>query len=202
MALPWLDVIDAAIGMANMALARRSKARVAAEEAQHAIAAGAPLPGAGTIEGHMAGVVVAALREVFDRDSRRLDLEREQADAERQRAERLLRLELLRQAGDREIGRLRLIAAVAVVSWLTTLVVASRLIGAGIAARVMLGLGWAVLLAALACALVGISRVAAFVEAARSRPRRGTLEAGGAGAWAAGFVIAGLALIGAGVLFV
>jgi len=51
--------------------------------------------------------------------------------AQRSRAERLLRLELLRQAGDREIGRLRLIAAVAVVSWLATLFVAARLIGAG-----------------------------------------------------------------------
>ena len=107
----------------------------------------------------------------------------------------------MRQAGDREIGRLRLIAAVAVVSWLATLLVAARLIGAGIAARVMLGLGWAVLLAALACALVGLSRVAHLLRQP-DLGRDGTLEAGGAGAWAAGFVIAGLALIGAGVLFV
>ena len=33
-------------------------------------------------------------------------------EAERQRAERVLRLELLRQAGDREIGYLRLMAGV------------------------------------------------------------------------------------------
>ena len=200
MALPWLEVIDAAIGMANAALARRSKARIAAEEAQHGITGGAPLSATGTIEGHMAGVVVAALREVFDRDSRRLDLEREQADAERLRAERLLRLELLRQAGDREIGRLRLIAAVAVVSWLATLFVAARLIGAGIAARVILGSGWAVLLAALACALVGVSRVGQLLRQP-DLGRDGTLEIGSAGAWGAGLVIAGLALIGAGVLF-
>ncbi|MEP7307743.1 MAG: hypothetical protein ABJA98_19750 [Acidobacteriota bacterium] len=199
MALPWLDVLDAAIGMANMALARRSKARTAAEAAHQAIAGGAPLSATGPIETHLAGVVVAALREVFERDSRRLDLEREQAEAERHRAERLLRLELLRQAGEREIGRLRLIAAVAVVSWLATLLVAARLIGAGIAARVIFGSGWAVLVAALACALVGLSRVARSL----TQPDLGLdgrLEPGSAGAWAAGFVIAGLALIGAAVI--
>jgi hypothetical protein len=147
----------------------------------------------------MAGVVVAALREVFERDSRRLDLEREQADAERQRAERLLRLELLRQAGDREVGRLRLIAAVAVVSWLATILVAARVIDAGVAARVIFGSGWAGLLAALACALVGLSRVGRVLTQS-DLGRDGTLEPGSAGAWAAGFVVAGLALVGAAVL--
>lgn len=199
MALPWLGILDAAIGMANMALARRNKARAAAEEGQQAIAGGAPLSATGVLETHLAGVVVAALKEVFERDSRRLDLEREQAEAERQRAERLLRLELLRQAGEREIGRLRLIAAVAVVSWLATLLVAARLIGAGVAARVILGSGWAVLLASLACALVGLSRVGhALTNPDLGRDR--TLEPGSAGVWAAGLVIVGLALIGAAVL--
>jgi len=199
MALVWLDILDAAIGMANVALTRRAKARAAGDETSRALAGSAPLSATGTLEGHMAGVVVAALREVFDRDSRRLDLEREQAEAERQRAERLLRLELLRQAGEREIGRLRLIAAVAVVSWLATLLVAARLIGAGIAARVIFGSGWAMLLAALAGALVGLSRVGRVLR--RSDLGGDTaLEPGSAGAWAAGFVIAGLALIGAAVL--
>ena len=91
--------------MANMALARRRRRPAQPpERLSRRLPAGAPLSAPGTLETHIAGVVVAALREVFERDSRRLDLEREQADAERQRAERLLRLELLRQAGDARSG--------------------------------------------------------------------------------------------------
>ena len=78
----------------------------------------------GGLEARLAGVVVAALKEAFDRDTRRLELEREQLDAERERAERALRLELQRQAADREIGRLRLLAGVAVAGWLGTLLLA------------------------------------------------------------------------------
>ena len=74
------------------------------------------------------------LKEAFDRDSRRLDLEREQLAAERERAERALRLELRRQAADREIGRLRLLAGIAVASWIGTLFFSARLIGRGQAA--------------------------------------------------------------------
>ena len=84
---------------------------------------------AGGLEARLAGVVVAALKEAFDRDTRRLELEREQLEAERERAERALRLELQRQAGDREIGRLRLLAGVAVASWLGTLFFSARLLG-------------------------------------------------------------------------
>ena len=83
----------------------------------------------GQLETRLAGVVVAALQEAFDRDSRRLELEREQLEAERRRAERLLQLELLRQAGDREVGRLRLLAGVAAGSWLGTLFFSARLAG-------------------------------------------------------------------------
>jgi hypothetical protein len=57
--------------------------------------------------------------------------EREQAERERLRAERLLKLDLLRQAGDREIGRLRL-ASVAV-GWIGTIF--QRVLSAGGRAR-------------------------------------------------------------------
>ena len=40
----------------------------------------------GALEARLAGVVVAALKEAFDRDSRRLELERDQLAAERLRA--------------------------------------------------------------------------------------------------------------------
>ena len=43
----------------------------------------ADLPTGGPLEARLAGVVVAALKEVFDRDSVRLEMERSQIDAER-----------------------------------------------------------------------------------------------------------------------
>ena len=39
------------------------------------------------IQARLAGVAVAAIKEVFDRDSARLEMERAQLEAERQRAE-------------------------------------------------------------------------------------------------------------------
>src|SRR5262245_30438221 len=58
------------------------------------------------IQAQLAGVAVAAIKEVFDRDSARLEMERAQQEAERQRAEELLRIELRRQAADRILGQL------------------------------------------------------------------------------------------------
>ena len=111
MPVPWLQLIDAALGVANFARGRKApRAAADGQRSQLEPAAGAP----GGLEARLAGVVVAALKEAFDRDTRRLELEREQLEAERERAERALRLELQRQAGDREIGRLRLLAGVAV----------------------------------------------------------------------------------------
>ena len=53
-------------------------------------------------------MVVAALKEAFDRDHARLELERGQLEEERRRAAAALQAELRRQAIDRELGRLRL----------------------------------------------------------------------------------------------
>src|SRR5437899_7869057 len=103
MPVPWLQLIDAALGVANFARGRKTAAL--AEAPHHQLDTTGRVPAG--IEARLAGVVVAALKEAFDRDTRRLELEREQAAAERARAERVLRLELHRQAGDREIGRLR-----------------------------------------------------------------------------------------------
>src|SRR5262245_61094293 len=109
MALPWLTVVDTLLDVAGLAMSRRS--RRPQEDGETST-----LPGRafGQLETRLTGVVMAALKEAFDRDASRLELEREQAERERVRAERLLRLELWRQAGDREIGRLRLLAGVAV----------------------------------------------------------------------------------------
>src|SRR5436190_4004295 len=126
MAVPWLRLLDMLIGVTDLARGGRST-RTPVEAESQQLAAGNRAFGA--LEARLAGVVVAALKEAFDRDTRRLEIEREQVAVERERAERALRLEVRRQAGDREIGRLRLLAGGAIASWLGTLFFSSRLMG-------------------------------------------------------------------------
>jgi len=196
MAVPWLTIIDTLIDVTNLALTRKSKKP--SEELEPSNAQGRA---GGAIEARMTGVVVAALKEAFDRDARRLDLEREQMELERARAERMLKLDLLRQAGDREIGRLRLMAAVAVGSWFGTLLLTSRLISGPVAARAMLGSGWLLLLAALSLSFTAQSRVGralAFLD--EPGARHDDLGAGAAGVLVPWLIVLGLGVIGLAVL--
>jgi len=206
MAVPWLQIVDAVVGVANFARSRRAAATAPPTEELHQQqqmenAARAP----GGLEARMAGVVVAALKEAFDRDTRRLELEREQLAAERERAERALRLELQRQAADREIGRLRLLAIVAVAGWLVTLLLAvwpgSRMVST-MGARVALGLGWLMLSAALAASFSAQGQVANAMSGAAlpgSAPN-GAVSSGAAGAAAPWLIMVGLAMIGVAAL--
>src|SRR5262249_27738945 len=150
MAVPWLQVIDVVLNVAELAKSSRKRPPAASAEEQLATSNRT----LGHIEARLAGVVVAALKEAFERDTRRLELEREQLEAERERTERALRLDLVRQAGERQIGRLRLVAGVAVASWIGSLFVAARL-GADAGARIALGIGWALLVGALGTAFAG-----------------------------------------------
>jgi hypothetical protein len=198
MALPWLTIIDTVLDVANLALTRKSSRKPSDELEPSGAANRAPT---GQLEARMTGVVVAALKEAFDRDARRLDLEREQMERERVRADRMLKLELLRHAGDREIGRLRLMAAVAVGSWFGTLLFSSRLIGGPIAARVMLGGGWLLLLAALSLSFSAQSRVGdALGRLDDAATRHEDLGAGAAGAVVPWLIVVGLAVIGLAML--
>jgi hypothetical protein len=105
---------------------------------------------------------VAALKEAFDRDHARLELERTHLEEERRRAEAALQHELRRQAADRELARLRMLAATAMVGWLASVaIVAVDLAGFSTPGRVVLGLGWLLLLAALGAAFTAQSQVAA-----------------------------------------
>src|SRR5687768_6980249 len=80
--------------------------------------------GIGTqIEARLTNVVMAALKEAFDRDHARLELERAQLDEQRRRAEEAMRLELRRQAADRELTRLRMLAAMALIAWLASMAI-------------------------------------------------------------------------------
>src|SRR5262252_132256 len=196
MALPWLQIIDAAIGVTDLVRSRRMRTMADQQGPQRDLEVAARTPGA--LEARLAGVMVAALKEVFDRDTKRLELEREQAAIERERAERALRLELRRQAGDREIGRLRLLAGVASVCWLGTLFFSARLMGGPIGARVALGAGWALLLGAVAASFTAQAGVATALDSVASDTR--PLSSGVSGALAVWLIVAGLAGVGIAVL--
>jgi len=196
MAVPWLRILDSILGINDVVRAVRGRPP---GQDQRDLAATAR-ENAGAIETRLAGVVVAALKEAFDRDHQRLELERQHMAEERARADRALRLELLRQAGDRELGRLRLLAGVAVASWLGTLFFATRLVG-NLGGRIALGAGWILLLAALASAFTGQSRVARALGAIDERTQAADVgSSGDASAIARWRIVAGLAVIAFGVL--
>lgn len=150
-----------------------------------------PSPGAlsGPIEARLTGVVVAALKEAFDRDHARLELERAQLEEQRHRAEEALRLELRRQAVDREVARLRFIAGTALVGWIAALAtMLARLETASALSRGVGAVGWLLLLAALGAALMAQGRISAFAPSS-SVP----METGPAGAAALWLLTGGLA---------
>jgi hypothetical protein len=141
MVVPWLRILDLALGVTNIA-------RVASSGRKR------DDPAASNPELEISGIEAA-----------RLDLARQQLAAEQRRADRALHLELQRQAADREIGRLRLIAGVSIAAWIGTMVWLARAMAAGIGARVTLSVGWMFLLGAIAVSFIGQSRAAARVDA-------------------------------------
>jgi hypothetical protein len=193
MAVPWLKILNGILGVSDVVRVVKNRA---APPDQLSVGGAA----GGALETRLAGVVVAALKEAFDRDHQRLELEREQIEAERRRVERALQLELRRQAADREIGRLRLIAGLAVASWLGTLFFAASVLEASATARAALGVGWLLLLGSLGAsfaAQASVARSAAFA----SDGAVSSIGTGGAAAAAAPWlIVAGLAAVGFGVL--
>ena len=143
---------------------------------------------AGQIEARLTNVVVAALKEAFDRDQARLDIERSLIDEQRRRAEEALRLELRRQAADRELARLRLLAGIAMIGWIASVVMLGVRLGAtSTPARAVLAAGWLLLLGSLASAFTAQGRVG---QLAPDEDR--TAGAGFVGAAALWLLIAGL----------
>ena len=154
----WLRVFDTASNLVH--LAGRFRKPDQSPDGSVAPTAGGPFA---QLETRLAGVVVAALKEAFDRDRARMDLEREHLEAERRRAEQALRAELRRQAADRALGQVRLVATMAVAVWMLSAALGVWLPGmrAGIA-RALLGGGWVCAIAALGCAFAGWQRIASW----------------------------------------
>jgi hypothetical protein len=145
MRIPWLRLLDIALGVTNLAQSRTARAEAEPEHA--AGAASRHDPG-------LAGVLAAALREVFERDGRRMQMLRERFEADRQQAERALRVELLARAADREAGRLRLLAGCALVSWIASVIAVVWLNSDSLAVRMLIGSGMLLQLASFASALL------------------------------------------------
>jgi hypothetical protein len=153
----WAGVLDAVGGLVQLG---RRFARGSAPDTTSLFAPGASPIG---LEARLAGVVVAALKEAFDRDSARLELERSHIEAERRRAEQALRAELRRQAADRALGQLRLLAVMTIGTWALSAALGAWMPGMRDSVpRLLLGSGWAFAFAALGCAFAGWQRIAAW----------------------------------------
>ncbi|SRR5260221_5390794 len=145
MPIPWLRLLDIALGVTNLAQMRAARAGEEAETAAGASAHHEP---------GLASVVTSALREVFERDARRMQMLQEKAEADQQRAERALRVELLSRAADREASRLRLLAGCALATWIAAVVASIWLNSDSLAVRVLFGSGMLLQLASFASALL------------------------------------------------
>jgi hypothetical protein len=158
----WMRVLDTVGGLIQMSTRFR---RPLEENLQPPAGAGGPL---GQLEARLAGVVVAALKEAFDRDRARMDLERTQMEAERERAEAALGAELRRQAAERALGQLRMIAVMAFGVLMVSAALGVWLPGMRtIGPRVLLGTGWVLAIAALGTAFAAWQQVSAWTAAPR-----------------------------------
>jgi hypothetical protein len=147
-----------------------------------------PPPALGQLEATLTNVVVAALKEAFDRDHARLELERSQMDEQRRRADEAIRMEARRQAAERELARLRLLAGIALAGWLASVIaVGARIAAVATPGRVAIAVGWAFLLGSLGAAFTAQGRVSAYVPDATRSP-----DAGRAGDMALWLLIVGL----------
>lgn len=151
----WLRVADA---VGNLVLSARQLGRRDAPDAPARERSSSSFGGA--LEARLAGVVVSALKEAFERDRARMDFEREHVEAERRRAEMALRLERSRQVGERELAGIRATGAAAVAAWIATALAAALIAGyAAFPPRLLLALAWLLLIAALAASLAAHHRV-------------------------------------------
>jgi len=196
MTLPWLRLLDTAFDLADLVVSWRTSRskRGRDDEGETAME---PAPRA-LAETQLTRAVVSALKESFDREARRIEFERERMEEERRRVERMQALELVRQAGERELGRLRLVSAVATAAWIGTLFF-SRHVGGAVAPRVCLGVAWTLFVAALAAGFLAQARVV------RALARPGVtgpadVSSGVAGAAAQWLVVLGLMLAGVAAL--
>src|SRR5438552_11365524 len=180
MRVPWLRLFSALVSAVDCARVGASRALGREEGATQ----GKDAPG----------------RWWMEREQRRMDFERERMEVERQRVERAWKLDMLRRSGDREIGRLRLMAGVAAASLVGALLFSAQLVSTAFWARVLLGGAWILLVTALALSFSGQARVAAALARLDDTTGREALASGVAGTLVPWLVVGGLALVGMAAL--
>lgn len=169
------------------------------EEAPTDLAAGGLV---GQLETRLTGVLVSALKQAFDHDAERLAIERAALDEQRRRAEEALRLELVRQAGERALARAWAIGGIALVVWIVSVLFAMRFpAGFAGAGRFTLAAAWAALAGALGCAFAAHAATVRWIAGAEGTRASATdLPSGGASSAAPWLVLAGLVLVAASFL--
>jgi hypothetical protein len=113
----------------------------------------------GALETTLTNVVVAALKEAFDRDHARLELERQQLEEQRRRAEEAMRAEQQRQAVEREVAHLRLLAGMALFGWVASVAMFAFRGETSLVSRGVTAVAWVFLLGALGAAFSAQRRV-------------------------------------------
>lgn len=154
---PWLRALSA-VGTVAEATRLFRTARGPARTADTPAA-----PDASDLERGLANVVVAALREAFDRDRARFELERDEREAVRAQAEQALHADRRRQAGIQDIGQVRLLAVMSVTVWVASAAATGFLAPVPISAKWLLGSGWTALSVALAAAFVAYRHLATWL---------------------------------------
>jgi hypothetical protein len=191
-----MRVLDAVGGLAQMSARSRKPASPAPADVD---APGGPLA---QLETRLAGVLVAARKEAFDRDRARLDLERSHLEAEQARAAAALKAELRRQAIERAVGQIRLVAIAAVAVWMLSAVLCAAIPGmrAG-ASRVLLAASWICAVASLACMFSAWQRAGSLTGDEPPGSSTATQPGAGIAAQAGSWLLLGaIALSGASLL--
>jgi hypothetical protein len=140
------------------------------------------------VEMRLTNVVVAALKEAFNRDEARLELERAHLEEQRRRAEETMRMELRRQAADRELGRLKLLVAAGIVGWIASMVLLAVRWSGSHVSRGMLAAAAVLCLCSLGSAFMAQASIGACAMT-NDRPLKTS-----AGAVSLALVLAGLAI--------
>lgn len=187
----WMRVIETVGGLVQLS----GRLRQPPDTDLEPQSGGAP---PGGLEARLAGVVVAALQEAFDRDKARMDLERSHLEAERQRAEEALRIELRRQAAERLLGQLRLLAVMAGAVWMLSAALGVWLPHIRSAMPLaLMGTGWAAAIGALGCAFSGWQQVSSSPGPAADAPVHPAPRLATAALW---LLLGSVALTGAALL--
>ena len=142
------------------------------------------------LELRLTNVVIAALKEAFDRDNQRLELERTHLEEQRRIAEEAARMEMKRQIIHHEVGRMRLLAGISLIGWIIAIIVlALRHADMSIFSKTVLAGGWLLFIASLTIAFSAQAKLNTYLL----KPITAIdIEAGGNGAlWC---LVGGLAL--------